>query len=92
MGGHATHDEREARQLFDQSVYDEWGARDPIGCYEAWLMRYRDEREETLREIEERVIVNIDAAARFAQSRKVSHAPSADELMRGVYAQAPATT
>lgn len=38
MGGHATHDEREARDLFPPEVYRRWGKRDPIGCYEAWLV------------------------------------------------------
>ena len=37
MGGHATHDESEARTLFEPKVFAEWGMRDPIGCYETWL-------------------------------------------------------
>jgi TPP-dependent pyruvate/acetoin dehydrogenase alpha subunit len=37
MGGHATHDEREARALFPEDVFRFWGRRDPIGCYEEWL-------------------------------------------------------
>lgn len=86
MGGHATHDEREARQLFGSEVYQHWGARDPIGCYEAWLMRHRDVSAAELSEIEDRVTAEIDKAARFALSRKESHAPLADELTRGVYA------
>ena len=87
MGGHATHDEREARRLFDDQVYQYWGARDPIGCYEAWLMRYRDVSEAHLAEIERHVAQEVDDAARFAQSRKQSHAPSTEELMRGVFAE-----
>ena len=86
MGGHATHDEREARQLFNSDVYQYWGARDPIGCYEAWLTRYRDVSPQTLTEIEERVTAEIDEAARLARSRKESHAPSADEVTDGVFA------
>ena len=38
MGGHATHDEAEARATFPQSLFDHWGRRDPIGLYEAWLL------------------------------------------------------
>ena len=86
MGGHATHDEREARNLFDDRVYQYWGARDPIGCYEAWLMGYRGIDPTQLQEIERQVLNEVDEAARFAQSRKQSHAPSADEVTRGVYA------
>ncbi len=43
MGGHATHDVREARATFPSSLFEEWGRRDPIGCYEEYLAR--DERE-----------------------------------------------
>lgn len=38
MGGHATHDEAEARQLFSQETFAFWGRRDPVGTYEAWLV------------------------------------------------------
>jgi TPP-dependent pyruvate/acetoin dehydrogenase alpha subunit len=31
MGGHATHDEHEARQLFPPETFEYWGKRDPIG-------------------------------------------------------------
>ncbi|MBI4513658.1 MAG: hypothetical protein HY702_06050 [Gemmatimonadetes bacterium] len=38
MGGHATHDEREARELFPAETFQHWGKRDPVGCYEVWLL------------------------------------------------------
>jgi TPP-dependent pyruvate/acetoin dehydrogenase alpha subunit len=38
MGGHATHDEAEARHLFPKAVFEAWGRRDPIGVYEEWLV------------------------------------------------------
>src|SRR5262249_36585749 len=31
MGGHATHDEREARNTFQSELFQYWGKRDPIG-------------------------------------------------------------
>src|SRR5256884_8393919 len=34
MGGHATHDEREARETFPAELFQQWGKRDPIGLYE----------------------------------------------------------
>jgi len=37
MGGHATHDEAEARRTFAPELFAAWGRRDPIGLYEMWL-------------------------------------------------------
>lgn len=37
MGGHATHDEAEARRLFPAEDFQSWGRRDPVGCFEAFL-------------------------------------------------------
>jgi hypothetical protein len=39
MGGHATHDESEARRQMDPQLFREWGSRDPIGLYEEYLCR-----------------------------------------------------
>jgi len=38
MGGHATHDEREARETFEPSLFAYWGKRDPIGLFEHYLI------------------------------------------------------
>jgi TPP-dependent pyruvate/acetoin dehydrogenase alpha subunit len=37
MGGHATHDEREARQMMSPDLFQRWGRRDPVGQYEEYL-------------------------------------------------------
>ena len=37
MGGHATHDEAEARNLVPAALFEYWGERDPLGLYEEWL-------------------------------------------------------
>lgn len=37
MGGHATHDEREAREMLDPELFRRWGRRDPVGQYEEYL-------------------------------------------------------
>lgn len=37
MGGHATHDEREARRMLDPVLFETWGRRDPVGMYEEYL-------------------------------------------------------
>jgi len=37
MGGHATHDEHEARRMLDPELFATWGGRDPVGMYEEYL-------------------------------------------------------
>src|SRR5713226_3905347 len=37
MGGHATHDEREARETLPAEMFQAWGKRDPVGLYEEYL-------------------------------------------------------
>lgn len=86
MGGHATHDEREARRLLPPAAYAEWGARDPVGCYEEWLTATRGVPRAHLEALEEALTARVDDAARHAAARKESHAPAASELLEGVYA------
>jgi 2-oxoisovalerate dehydrogenase E1 component len=62
MGGHATHDEREAREAFPASLFEEWGKRDPIGLYEVWLQG-RGVRPEELEAVEVAVTAEVEAAA-----------------------------
>ena len=38
MGGHATHDEREARETFSEELFREWGRKDPVGMFEEALL------------------------------------------------------
>jgi TPP-dependent pyruvate/acetoin dehydrogenase alpha subunit len=38
MGGHATHDEREARETFEPNLFTYWGKRDPIALFERYLI------------------------------------------------------
>ncbi len=54
LGGHATHDEDEARSAFPSELFDEWGKRDPIGLYEEILRR---------RGVARQVLLSIEAAA-----------------------------
>jgi 2-oxoisovalerate dehydrogenase E1 component len=37
FGGHATHDEAEARAIFSGEFFNEWARKEPIGCFESWL-------------------------------------------------------
>ncbi len=63
MGGHATHDEREARETFPPELFETWGRRDPVGLYEAWLTADRGVAPDVLEGIEAEVTAEMDAAA-----------------------------
>ena len=80
MGGHATHDEAEARDLFPQETFDHWGRRDPIGLYEAYLARTGVDAA-TLERVEAEVTVEIDRAAHEAlESRRRNMPPPESAL------------
>jgi TPP-dependent pyruvate/acetoin dehydrogenase alpha subunit len=85
MGGHATHDEREARSLFNAELFASWGQRDPVGLYEAWLEEEGIERA-VLEEIESRVAAEIDAAADEALRSRETAMPAPESATQGVYA------
>ena len=87
MGGHATHDEAEARATFPDTVFKAWGARDPIGSYEEYLKEAgRTSRE--LEQVEADATAQMDQAARDAlQSR--TRLPLGDSALDGVYAPGP---
>jgi TPP-dependent pyruvate/acetoin dehydrogenase alpha subunit len=91
MGGHATHDEQEARNLFPAKTFAHWGKRDPIGCYEAWLVKIgknspRDGRisPAQLASIEQQVIQEIDAAAEEALRSLREHPGRPEDAASGV--------
>lgn len=85
MGGHATHDEREARLLFDADLFARWGRRDPIGMYEGWLAA-EGVAEGRMAEVEARIAGEIDAAAREALESRERAMPPGESASRGVYA------
>lgn len=69
MGGHATHDEAEARGTFAPELFEYWGRRDPIGLYEEYLVGEGIERGR-LEGIEARVTAEVEvAAARVVEAR-----------------------
>jgi TPP-dependent pyruvate/acetoin dehydrogenase alpha subunit len=75
MGGHATHDEREAREMMEAELFEAWGRRDPIGLYESWL-KSRGIRPERLEELEAEVTSEIELAAEeAAKSRDLPPEP-----------------
>ena len=84
MGGHATHDEREARETFPASLFEEWGRRDPIGQYEGYLMGL-GLTEAELSRIEDEVTAEVERAAETAaKSRDVM--PAGESALGRVYA------
>jgi TPP-dependent pyruvate/acetoin dehydrogenase alpha subunit len=84
MGGHATHDEREARAIFPDTMFAEWGKRDPIGVYEEHLKRVgiaATAIEAAEAGVEEEV---AGAEAEALASREAS-VPEGESAGRGVY-------
>jgi TPP-dependent pyruvate/acetoin dehydrogenase alpha subunit len=102
MGGHATHDEREARVTFDQELFEQWGKRDPIGLFETYLIEgaldlesgSRASRTEELREknrrllaaSEQRIVEEVERAAQEALASKRDRMPKPESAAEGVYA------
>jgi TPP-dependent pyruvate/acetoin dehydrogenase alpha subunit len=84
MGGHATHDEREARATFPAELFTQWGRRDPIGLYEAWLEGEGIARDR-LERIEADVAAEVDAAAEEALRGREARMPAPESVLEGVY-------
>jgi TPP-dependent pyruvate/acetoin dehydrogenase alpha subunit len=66
MGGHATHDQPEGRKLLPPEAFAYWGRRDPIGCYEVFLIEEGLDPEP----IEKSIRSEIESAADQALARR----------------------
>jgi len=92
MGGHATHDEAEARTLFPAEQFEHWGKRDPVGMYEAYLaglsrpLSEDGDNREILHRIEEKVTAEVEAAAELALASQDGAMPDGSSLLEGVLA------
>lgn len=82
MGGHATHDEREARATFPSELFTWWGRRDPVGLYETWLLEQGLQPDE-LEAVEEAVADAMDAAAEEALASRENTPPRESALYDG---------
>ena len=94
MGGHATHDEREAREIFAPEVWEYWGKRDPIGMYESYLERHGVPRRR-LEETEQNVIDEISKAEKDALESLANRDQTVSRLevlTEGLYAGKEAAT
>ncbi|MDP3909381.1 MAG: thiamine pyrophosphate-dependent enzyme [Gemmatimonadales bacterium] len=83
MGGHATHDEAEARDTFPATLFAQWGKRDPIGQYEEYL----EEDGVSIRrisELEDEVSTAVEAAAADALASR-ERMPEGPAALHGVY-------
>jgi len=83
MGGHATHDEREARETFPPDVFAQWGRRDPVGQYEEYL-KETGVTAARLGEVEAEVTAEIERAEREALASR-EHMPGGESALGGVY-------
>lgn len=79
MGGHATHDEREARDTFPGELFRSWGERDPIGLFESYL-RGRGTDDEVLADIERDVTDEMERAADEALESR-DHMPEPEDAL-----------
>ena len=84
MGGHATHDEREARETFPAELFKTWGKRDPIGLYEEYL-KEEGVKAKKLAEIEAEVAAEVAKAAEEAIASR-EKMPKGETALKGVYA------
>ncbi len=85
MGGHATHDEREARMVLPPALFAAWGKRDPIGLYEEHLKRLGIAAT-ALEAVEASVTADVGAAEAEALKSREACAPEPASAARGVYA------
>ncbi len=84
MGGHATHDEQEARRTFPPDLFERWGRRDPIGCYEEYL-KAEGVTAGALEQIEADVTADVDRAAEAALESRTSNMPRPEDALLHVY-------
>ncbi len=84
MGGHATHDEREARETFPAKLFADWGKRDPIGLYEEYL-KEEGWSAAQLAEVEAMVVALVEQAEQEAL-RSRDRMPAGEQALGAVYA------
>lgn len=91
MGGHATHDEAEARQLFDAQTFAHWGQRCPVGCFETFLagepgLLGKDPVAQ-LATWEAEVEAEVEAAAAAALEARALHPADPGTLLTGLWGE-----
>jgi TPP-dependent pyruvate/acetoin dehydrogenase alpha subunit len=84
MGGHATHDEQEARRTFDADLFGAWGQRDPVALFEGWLVE-RGIPRERLDEAEQAVESEVNQAEEEALASRATRMPQGEDALSGLY-------
>jgi TPP-dependent pyruvate/acetoin dehydrogenase alpha subunit len=84
MGGHATHDEAEARRTFPTELFSEWGKRDPIALFEEYLAD-RNITREALAAAEAEVTGEVERAEAEALESRAERMPRGESAVTGVY-------
>jgi TPP-dependent pyruvate/acetoin dehydrogenase alpha subunit len=85
MGGHATHDEAEARETFAAELFTRWGRRDPVALYEEYLVDEGVSRS-LLHDVEVEVEGEVEQAQEEALASRRDHMPAGESAVEGVYA------
>jgi TPP-dependent pyruvate/acetoin dehydrogenase alpha subunit len=86
MGGHATHDEAEARVTFPAEWFAAWGRKDPVGLYEEWL-KGRGVSEAELAKTEAAAEAEVANAEQDALRSRETAVPQPASALEGVYAR-----
>jgi TPP-dependent pyruvate/acetoin dehydrogenase alpha subunit len=92
MGGHATHDEGESRDILPPEQFEYWGKRDPVGMYETYLAESEMElsrewpNREALERIEVEVIGEVNQAAGLTLVSRRHAMPKPERAPASVYA------
>ncbi len=89
MGGHATHDEREARATLPAQLFAAWGKRDPIGLYEEYL-KEEGRTAQQLEAVEAEVAAEVERAAETALASR-ERMPLGAAALEDVYARGRGT-
>jgi TPP-dependent pyruvate/acetoin dehydrogenase alpha subunit len=85
MGGHATHDEQEARVVLPAELFAYWGKRDPIGLYEEYL-KLEGVSAAELAALEADAAAAVDRAAEEALASRQGNMPKPETALDDVYA------
>jgi TPP-dependent pyruvate/acetoin dehydrogenase alpha subunit len=85
MGGHATHDEQEARAVLPADAFAYWGRRDPVGLYEEYLKATGVSQAE-LAAIESEIGAEVDRAAQEALQSRAANMPPPATALEDVFA------
>ena len=87
FGGHATHDEAEARAIFSSEDFSGWALKEPIGCFESWLRDHRGSSgADLLEQWEAEETAKVEELAENALTSKDQSPPDPGLMLGDVFA------